>query len=112
MRDRGFTLLEVMISLAIVSGLLVTLIYTLNYHLGIAEKQTVVTAAMVLAKEKMYEMEKKPVDSKGVFDEPHTGFSYETRLMASTFPGMMEIRVVVRKEKEAVTLSTLIQSSE
>lgn len=112
MRDRGFTLLEVMVSLAIVSGLLVTLIYTLNYHLGIAEKQTVVTAALCLAKEKIYEMEKKPVDSKGFFNEPHSGFSYETRVMDSSFPGMMEISVVVRKEKEEVKLSALIKGSE
>jgi prepilin-type N-terminal cleavage/methylation domain-containing protein len=40
--QKGFTLLEVMISLAIVGGLLLTMIYSLNYHLGVAERQIVV----------------------------------------------------------------------
>jgi len=43
-----------MISLAIVGGLLVTLIYALNYHLGIAERHRSVTISTALASEKMY----------------------------------------------------------
>jgi prepilin-type N-terminal cleavage/methylation domain-containing protein len=54
----GFTLLEVMISLAIAAGLIIILLYTLNYHLGIAERQETITVATHLAKVKMFEMEK------------------------------------------------------
>lgn len=104
----GFTLLEVMISLAIIGGLLVTLIYTLNYQLGIADRHGVVTIATTLAKEKMYEMEKSPVDSSGYFREPYSGFQYETKVLESSFPGMIEIGVVVRSGKDEVELSELI----
>jgi len=107
--ERGFTLLEVMISLAIVGGLLVTLIYTLNYHLGIAERHRNTTISTSLAKEKMYAMERKPMTEKGHFPEPYAGFSYETAIRDSSFPGMSEISVIVSDGKESITLSQLIR---
>lgn len=105
----GFTLLEVMISLAIVGGLLVTLIYTLNYHLGIAERQGLITTAVTLAKEKLYEMEQKPSSGKGNFAGPFSAFSYETSARDSQFPGLSEISVTIRNSKEDITLSELVQ---
>ena len=44
-RDNGFTLLEILIALAIVGGLLVTVIASLNYHLGIVERHETITVA-------------------------------------------------------------------
>lgn len=105
----GFTLLEVMISLAIVGGLLVTLLYTLNYNLGIAERHRVITITTHLAKEKMYEMERNPAEGKGQFPEPFSGFSYETHFKDSLFPGMLEITVMVKNAKEEFTLSELVK---
>ncbi len=107
----GFTLLEVLISLAIIGGLLITLIYTLNYQLGIAERHGVITVATNLAKEKLYEMESNPSASSGRFEEPFSGFTYETVTGESIFPGMMEIGVVVRNGKDVVRLSRLIESA-
>ena len=98
-----------MISLAIVGGLLVTLLYTLNYHLGIAERHRIITISTNLAKEKMYTMERNPVAGKGQFPEPYSGFSYETNIRDSLFPGMSEIWVVVRNGKETIALSELIR---
>lgn len=106
---KGFTLLEVMISLAIVGGLLVTLIYTLNYHLGIADRHRTITISTNLAKDKIYEMETNPIEIKGNFPEPYSGFSYETNVMDSSFPGMSEIQVVVRNGKDKIILSELIR---
>ena len=107
----GFTLLEVMISLAIVGGLLITLLYTLNYNLGIAERHRVITISTHLAKEKMYEMERKPAGGKGQFPEPYASFSYETNVKDSLFPGMSEITVVVKNAKEEFSLSELVKKS-
>ncbi|HAM53316.1 MAG TPA: hypothetical protein DCP92_22445 [Nitrospiraceae bacterium] len=106
----GFTLLEVMISIAIIAGLLVTLIYTLNYNLGIADRQTVITALTCLAKAKLYELEQNPAESKGVFPEPFAGYSYEATVKDSSFPGMSELSVVVKSGKEDITLSELIRN--
>lgn len=107
--EKAFTLLEVMISLAIVGGLLVTLIYSLNYHLGIAERHRTITVSTVLAKEKMYAMEKTPAAGKGQFPEPYAAYSYETVVKDSSFPRMSEISVTVTDGKERVTLSELVR---
>lgn len=109
LRKNGFTLLEVMISLAIVGGLLVTLIYTLNYHLGLAERQVAVTISTTLAKEKLYELEQKPAAGKGNFPEPYAAFSFESSVKDALFPGMSEISVSVRNGKENVVLSQLVR---
>jgi len=108
-KKRGFTLVEVMISLAIVGGLLLTLLYTLSYNLGIAERQFVVTNITNLAKEKIREMEENPQESKGRFPEPYDMLNYETKVRDSGFNGMSEITVVVGDEKESISLSELIR---
>jgi general secretion pathway protein I len=110
MRDEttGFTLLEVLISLAIISGLLVTLIYTLNYHLGIAERQKVVTVATFLAKDKIADLEKKPEDKKGMCDPPYDDYAYETSVKASPYIGVSEIGVVVKRGTEEVKFNEFI----
>ncbi len=105
----GFTLLEVMISLAVIGGLLVTLLYTLNHHLGIAERHGVITLSMGLAKEKLYEMERKPEEGKGTFPDPYAAFSFETSMKDASFPGFLDVSVSVRNGNETVTLSELIR---
>lgn len=107
--QNGFTLLEVMISLAIVGGLLVTILYTLNYHLGVADRHRIVTISTELAKSKMYELETSPAAEKGVFPEPYSDYSYETSVRISIMPGMSEIGVVVRNGRETVSLAELVR---
>ena len=104
----GFTLLEVLIALAIVGGLLVTLIYTLNYHLSLAERQETITVATLLAKNKITEMEKVPEGKKGVFDEPYDNYSYETVVKESPYIGISEIVVTVKTGNEEVKLNEFI----
>jgi len=80
-RSSGFTLLEVLIALAIVGSLLMTLIYTLNYHLGLVERQGVVTVATLLAKNKLLELEKKTDYKKGVFEAHYKCYYYDTQVI-------------------------------
>lgn len=105
----GFTLLEVMISVAIIGGLLVTLIYTLNYHLGILERHEIVTIAALLAREKMAELEKISADQKGVFPAPYSDYSYESFIRESHIPGISEVSLIVRRDKEEIRFSELVQ---
>ena len=105
---RGFTLLEVIISLAIVGGLLVTLIYTLNYQLGIVERHETVTVGTLLAKNELLEMENSPVSRKGTFEEPFSSYTYETNVKQSPYIGVSEIIVVVRSGSEEVKLNEFI----
>lgn len=110
-KEKGFTLLEVMISLAITAGLLVTILYTLNHHLGIAERQEIITTATVLAKLKIREMETNPINTKGFFEEPYSGYYYITETKKSSFPSMVEITITVGSGKDSVRLAELIYSN-
>jgi len=105
---RGFTLLEVMISLAIVGGLLVTLVHTLNYQLGIVERQETITTATLLAKEKLIEAEDTRTGGKGRFEEPYPAYTYEVQVKESPYFGISEIVVKVSSEKEEVTLNEFV----
>lgn len=109
--QRGFTLLEVMVSLAIVGGLLVTVIYTLNYNLGITEKLFTLTNMTNLAKEKLGEMEADPRETEGNFPAPYEALTYETKVRESVFPEITEIAVTVGDGKTQVMLSQLIRNA-
>jgi general secretion pathway protein I len=105
----GFTLLEIMLSLAIIGGLLVTVLYTLNYHLGIAGKQEFVTVATLLSKSKLHEAEQNPVNAEGRFPEPYSDYSYTTVISGSPYPGLLEVKVTVFRWNSDVSMSQLLE---
>lgn len=106
---KGFTLLEVMLALAIVGGLLITLLYSLDYHLTIAGRHETVTIATMLAKSKLLEIEKGPASTSGDFPDPYTQYHYTTEVKDSVYPGIIEFSVTVVNGKENVKLSELIE---
>ncbi len=106
----GFTLLEIMIAVAVIGGLLVTLIYSLNYHLGIAERHEFVTVASLLARDKLTEVEGNPSVGKGEYPPPYSGYHFESEIKESSFPGFSEISVTVSRGKETVTFSDLVKN--
>jgi general secretion pathway protein I len=108
LQKKGFTLLEVLIALAIISGLLITLISTVNYQLGIVERQESVTVATLLAKSALTELEKKPESKKGKFESPYDAYTYETAVKDSPYPGVNEITVIVTVGKEEVKLNQYV----
>jgi len=104
----GFTLLEILIALAIVSGLLVTLIYTINYQLGLIDRQETITTATLLAKSKLNDLERKPENVKGKFDPPYDRYAFETFVKESPYIGISEIIVVIKSGNEEVKLNEFI----
>ncbi|HEX8947688.1 MAG TPA: type II secretion system protein [Dissulfurispiraceae bacterium] len=111
-RNNGFTLLEIMIAVAIVGGLLVTLIFTLNYHLGIAGKHEFITVASMLAKDKMSDVEKTRTGGKGAFPDPYSGYHYEAGIKDSLYPGLSEISIVVNRGDESVRFTELVRKKQ
>lgn len=108
-KREGFTLLEVLLSVAIIGGLLVTLLYSLNYHLEIADRHRVITVATSLARGKIYEAEKVRSSGRGYFTEPYKDFFFETRIMNSSYPGMKTIEVIVTHGDETIRLNKLVE---
>ncbi len=104
----GFTLLEVMISLAILASLVVTAMYTLNYHMGVADRQETSTVALMLAKGKLSELKPVAASDSGSFEAPYDDYRYVAQVNESSFSGVFEARVTVRKDKEEVMLRKLL----
>jgi general secretion pathway protein I len=106
--EGGFTLIEILLALALTGGLLVTLIYTLNYQLTLTERQEKVTAATLLAKDKIADMEQNQETGKGFFEAPYEGYSFETLIKDSPYAGISEIVVIVKADGEEVKLNEFI----
>ena len=102
----GFTLLEIMIALAIIGITLVVVIHTVNYHANVMYENTLTTEMYQIAKEKMHELEMNPVKSKGKIDE--TGLQYESTATNVEEMGLIELKTVVYGKGEEVTLSELV----
>jgi general secretion pathway protein I len=78
---RGFTLLEVMIALAIAAGVLLTVIASLNYHLSIVGQDAEETSAVLLGRAKLDDPDFSAVtENKGSFTPDHPELKWERQI--------------------------------
>jgi prepilin-type N-terminal cleavage/methylation domain-containing protein len=101
----GFTLLEIMIALAIIGIALTVILHTVNYHANIMYENSLITQMYQMAKEKMHQLEKSPQSAKG--DIP-TGFKYETTVSPVENSNLVELKTVVKGQGKEVQLRGLI----
>lgn len=116
-KSAGFTLLEVMVALTIVSIVLVAM-------LGLAQRQILInshlqqmTRATLLAKQKMAEIEtgQSTDSSQGSFPPPNQDFSWEVNYIPTPIPGVSQVDLSViwgdEQDNELVTLSSFLQAA-
>jgi len=103
---KGFTLLEIMIALAIIGITLTVIIHTVNFHANVLYENTLTTEMYQVAKEKMYELEMSPVKSKGKIEE--TGLQYESTITNQEEMGLIELKTVIYGKGKEVVLSELV----
>lgn len=79
--EKGFTLLETVIALAILSGVVVTLITVLNLHISAADRVQAITTATLLGREKIEEISiyGLPVQRQGEFSRGFEKFKWTVR---------------------------------
>jgi general secretion pathway protein I len=94
---RGFTLLEVMVALAIMAGVILTLLGSVNYHLGIIANERDSTTLTLLARFRMAEMEQAPAKGEGTFAPIHPELSWKAELLPSDLPGLQKLVVKVKR---------------
>lgn len=96
--QKGFTLLEVMIALAVLAGVVVTVISSINYHLTIASGNSDVVTAALLARSKSEEVAVYGLPSvdKGEFEGSLHRFSWSLAASSTEIPDLqrVDIRVV------------------
>ena len=98
-------MLEVLIALAVISGLLTTVIYTMNHHLSIVERHKTITIGTMLAREKLFVTKKvNQTEEEGFFEPPFEDYLFETKSSASSIPEIMVHQVKVKKDDEEIVL--------
>ncbi|OGU00071.1 MAG: hypothetical protein A2X80_11995 [Geobacteraceae bacterium GWB2_52_12] len=94
----GFTLLEVMVSLAIMAGVILTLLGSVNFHLGIIANERDSTTMTLLARFRMTELEQSPVKGEGTFAPSHPELSWKADLLPADLPGLQKLVVRVKRD--------------
>ncbi|WP_224961441.1 prepilin-type N-terminal cleavage/methylation domain-containing protein [Geomonas subterranea] len=103
---RGFTLLEVMIALAITAGVLLTVISSVNHHLARISADTEETTAVLLGRAKLEDPEfAKKTDNKGDFAPDHPDHKWEREITQSEIPTLNRIRLTVTWNNDSKRLS-------
>lgn len=93
---KGFTLLEIMIALAIMAGVLLTVISSFNYHLSLAARDREETIATLLARAKLDDPAFNTQDkTSGTFapDWPEIGWAIITE--PAQIPGVQRLTFTV-----------------
>jgi prepilin-type N-terminal cleavage/methylation domain-containing protein len=103
---KGFTLLEVMIALAIISATLTVSLYTINFHADVSYENTVKTRMLLLAKEELRMLEISRERSKGTIEG--TEYSYENDIRKTAFDEIIQLITVIRDDSKEFTLSKLV----
>ena len=101
-RRRGFTLLEIMIALAIVSIAMVSLLALANRSIGVHDRLQRITQATLLAQQKMAETEVnarggtlQATDSEGGFDDPYSAYRWQVTYADTPLPSVRMVTVTV-----------------
>jgi general secretion pathway protein I len=93
----GFTLLEVMVSLAIMAGVILTVLGSVNYHLGIIANERDSTAMTLLARARLTELATTPAKGEGTFAPAHPELSWHADLLPAKLPGLQKLVVRVKR---------------
>ena len=93
--DRGFILLEVMIALAIMAGVVVTVIGAVNHHLGLAARDREETTAVLLARGKLAEPGFAGQEtSDGSFAPVWPDYKWRREILPTELPGLSRLNSI------------------
>jgi general secretion pathway protein I len=113
----GFTLLEVMVALAIIAFAVVTYVHSQNTSMALLNESTNVTVATLLAQGRMVVLEDGNIpgalEREGVFDEPeYVSFRWKERVVSTPLPDILEAHVEVswddNRGRRSVELISLV----
>jgi general secretion pathway protein I len=113
----GFTLLEVMVALAIIAFAVVTYVHSQNTSVVLLNASTNVTVATLLAQGRMVVLEGSdipgPLEREGTFDTPeYASFRWKERVASTPLPNIFEAHVEVswddNRGRRSVELISLV----
>lgn len=93
---KGFTLLEIMVALAIMAGVILTVITSFNYHLSVVGRDKEETAAVLLARAKLEEPGFIDLQNKnGTFAPDHPEIAWRAETVATEMPTLQKLVLTV-----------------
>jgi general secretion pathway protein I len=93
---KGFSLLEVLIALAIMSGVVMTLVVSFNYHLGIVVNDKEETVAVLMGRAKIDDPGFAALQpGKGTFAPARADIAWEKTVAATELPGVQRMILTV-----------------
>lgn len=99
--EPGFTLLEVMVALAIMAGVILTVINSFNYHLSVVNRDREETIAVILARAKLEDPDFKPgEEKKGTFAPDWPDISWKADSKPTDYPGVNRLIFTVSWDAE------------
>ena len=100
--EAGFTFLESMIALAILSGVVVAVLGSLNYNLGVAAYDMDLVTATVLGHELAEEsaLSARTFDSEGEFTGPFSKFSWSVTTGSAGIEGLKRVNVKISWDRD------------
>ena len=100
--SKGFTLLEVMIALAIMAGVVLTVLSSVNYHLSIITTERDSTALTLIARAKITELEQQqiPEKSEGTFAPIHPELAWRAELLPTQLPALKKLVLRVQRSSD------------
>jgi general secretion pathway protein I len=106
---KGFTLLEVMVALAIMAGVILTVLGSLNYHLAGVSAERETTVLTLMARSRLVELEQQaglPQKSEGSFAPVHPDVTWRAELFPTKVPALQKLVVTVQRrgDKREVAL--------
>lgn len=95
--SEGFTLLEVMISLALLAGVVFTVLASLSFHMGVVQRSTDTVVATMLGRRMAEEaaLGGAPAAGTGSFDPPYERFSWGLARTGTEVPGIERVGITV-----------------
>jgi general secretion pathway protein I len=106
---KGFTLLEVVVALAIMASVILTVLGSLNYHLGSIAAERDITTLTLLARNRLVELEQQgglQKKSEGTFAPAHADVTWRSELFPAKIPALQKLVVTVQRrgDKREVAL--------
>jgi general secretion pathway protein I len=107
---KGFTLLEVMVALAIMAGVVLTILSSVNYHLSLSGQNQDEATAILLARVKLEELEMLSREEltqakEGTFSPEWPDYSWKADISPLPVPLLKKLTVTVTWGAERRTLS-------
>jgi general secretion pathway protein I len=114
--DRGFTLIEVIIAVAIIAGALVLILQSCSLGVSMAAESQSLSLAVLLAKEKMAEigMEGFPRvgEEQGDFGESYPRFTWDKTVAGIPGMGLRRVNLTISWEGKNMEVVTYLARSQ